>query len=203
LVYNQTDDAASGFHYIPLPPKIETGAVKELEQGWPEEYCSMCCIDDDDTLQFVSIEGFCQDIPVADMMLATWILKSPRSPTKWQWHLLHSVRIGDFWLDPNYNDLPLMLPSFPVISTLQPHVIYLKVYNYEYDPKHELMQATELYLLSLDMRLHGVVSAFKVPSEKNGCAPYLRIFTSDFTRYLNQVFPNMATALLSYSPVPK
>jgi hypothetical protein len=60
------------------------------------------------------------------------------------------------------------------------------------------MQATELYLLSLDMRLHGVVSAFKVPSEKNGCAPYLRIFTSDFTRYLNQVFPNMATALLSY-----
>ncbi|CAL5000219.1 unnamed protein product [Urochloa decumbens] len=186
LVYNHTDDTASGFHFIPLHPKIGTDAMKkkELELGWPEEYRSMCCIDDN-TLQFVSIEGFNQDIPVAEMMLTTWILKSPRSPTKWQWHLLHSVHIGDLWHDPHYDDLSL-LPSFPVISTLQPHVIYLSVHNYEYNPKHDMMQATELYVLSLDMRLRGVVSAFKAPSEKNGCAPYLKTFTSDFTRYLNQ-----------------
>ncbi|CAO2190246.1 unnamed protein product, partial [Urochloa humidicola] len=158
---------------------------KEREMGWPEEYRSMCCIDDG-TLQFVSIEGYNQDdIPLADMELTTWWLKSPRSPTKWQWQLLHSVRIRDLWHDPHYNGLSLQ-PSFPVISRLQPHVIYLSITNYKYNPKREIIAPTELYVLGLDMRLRGVVSAFKAPSEKKGCAPYLKIFTSDFTRYLNQ-----------------
>jgi len=68
--------------------------------------------------------GFRFGCSVGDSL--TWILTNPQSRTKWKWQLFESVRIGDLWHDPHYNDVPL-LPHFPVISTVEPHVIYLQV----------------------------------------------------------------------------
>lgn len=78
----------------------------------------------------------------------------PLSPTKWKWHLSQSVRIGDLWHNPLYNDLKLM-PCSPVISTQQQHLVYLSVINYDYNHKFELMEASELYILGIDMNLRG------------------------------------------------
>ena len=76
-----------------------------------------------------------------------------------------------------------LLPHFPVISTVEPHVIYLTVHNYNYNRKCEGWEVAELYVLGVDMHLRSVVSAFKASSS--------RMLTSHCTRYLNQVLlPN-------------
>ena len=83
------------------------------------------------------------------------------------------------------------MPCYPVISPQQQHVVYFTVINYDYNLKWELMEATELYILGIDKNLLGVVSSFKAPSEADGGIPAPRIFTSDFTGYLDKVLPNM------------
>ena len=127
---------------------------------------------------------------MADMTLSMWILEHPMSPTRWKWHLSQSIRLGDLWHNPLYNNQALM-PCYPVISPQQQHVVYFTVINYDYNLKWELMEATELYILGIDMNLQGVVSSFKAPSEADGGIPAPRIFTSDFTGYLDKVLPNM------------
>ncbi|KAF8753152.1 hypothetical protein HU200_011808 [Digitaria exilis] len=163
------------FHLIPLPPEKTTH-----KHGLPEEYRSMCCCigqDGEPFLQLVSMEG--DDIPMADVMLRTWILESPLSETGWRWRLKHSVRIGDLWHDPHYDDLPLM-PGYPVISTRHPHnVVYLSVHDYEYNHRRKGMQATQLYVLGVDLRLGCVVSAFKAPPE-NGRTLSMGFFACQF-----------------------
>jgi len=179
LVYNHKDRRVKQqqpFHFIPLPPE----AYDVEPNSNPQGYRSMCCIKGG-ALKFVSMEG-CnrEDIPMAEVVLITWILTNPQSRTKWKWQLFESVRIGDLWHNPHYNKLPL-LPHFPVISTVEPHVIYFTVRNYKYDPKYEGMEATEQYVLGVDMLLRSVVSAFMASSSS--------MLTSHFTRYLNQVLP--------------
>jgi len=162
------------FHFIPLPP--EAYADVSINSN-PHEYRSMCCIKGG-ALKFVSMEGYNrEDIPMAEVVLITWILTNPQSRTKWKWQLFESVRIGDLWHNPHYHELPL-LPHFPVISTVEPHVIYFTVFDYKYDPEYEVMEATERYVLGVDMHLRSVVSAFMASSS--------RMLTSHFTRYINQ-----------------
>jgi hypothetical protein len=103
----------------------------------PQWFHSMCCVDDETSLKFISKEGYNQEIPIAkegynqkipmaDGKLSTWILEHPLSPTRWKWHLSQSVRIGDLWRNPLYNDLRLT-PCFPVISAQQQHLVYCQI----------------------------------------------------------------------------
>lgn len=180
LVYNHRNhhlaEQQQPLHFIPLPPE---SYVVEANSN-PHEYRSMCCIKGG-AMKFVSMEGFHrEDISMADVVLITWILTNPQSRTKWKWHLFESVRIGDFWHDPHYNDVP-MQPHFPIINTVEPHVIYLRVRNYKYDPVCDEMEAREAYVLGVDMHLRSVVSTFEASSSSR------MMLTSHFTRYLNQV----------------
>ncbi|RLM73097.1 hypothetical protein C2845_PM15G13840 [Panicum miliaceum] len=177
----------SSFHFIPLPEGCD--APTKLRGGRmiePKWYRSMCCVNSETALKFVSMEGYNQEVPMADVKLSAWILEHPLSPTRWKWHLSQSVRIGDLWHNPLYNGLKL-IPCSPVTSTQQQHVVYLSVINYDYNREFELMEASELYILGIDMNLRGVVSSFKAPDENDGGIPELmRIFTSDFTSYLDK-----------------
>ncbi|RCV21224.1 hypothetical protein SETIT_4G121600v2 [Setaria italica] len=68
--------------------------------------------------------------------LTTWVLHHRLSPTKFQWHKDASFRIGDLcWDDPAPGD----------------GVIYLSLTDYEYDHQDEVLEATGLYVLSIDM----------------------------------------------------
>ncbi|RLM66719.1 hypothetical protein C2845_PM16G11320 [Panicum miliaceum] len=144
------------FHFIPLPEGCDaTSKLMRERIMQPQWFRSMCCVDDETSLKFVSMEGYNQGIPMADVKLSTWILEHPLSPTRWKWHLSQSVRIGDLWHNPLYNDLRLT-PCFPVISAQQQHLVYLSVINYDYNHKFELMEASELYILGID-RTFGVL----------------------------------------------
>ena len=139
----------SSFHFIPLPEGCDAARKLMGERVQPKWYRSMSCVSSETALKFVSMEGYNQGIPMADVTLSMWILEHPLSPTGWKWHLSQSVRIGDLWHSPPYNDLKLM-PCYPVISTQQQqHVVYFTVINYDYNHKFEVMEASELYILGI------------------------------------------------------
>lgn len=135
---------------VPLYPFPELYAVVELRlmcRRLQEEYHhSMCC---GQILCFFSLDGYTQGLPVGEeVILRTWALHHPWSRTKLRWELLHSFCVVDLWLEPPvYKMLKRPLkPSHPVISTQQPHVIYLLVQNYEKRYEH----TTGCYVLSVD-----------------------------------------------------
>ncbi|CAN6165517.1 unnamed protein product [Urochloa humidicola] len=89
----------------------------------------------------------------------------------------------DLWEDQVYKDALLrrLMPSCPVISTQEPGIIYLSVTDYKQNHSH--------YVLSLDMNRCRIESVYKVLSDKNAITPPPRLFTSDFSSYLNKVLP--------------
>lgn len=69
----------SSFHFIPLPEGCD--AARELVMSGrltePKWYRSMSCDNSETALKFVSMEGYNQEIPMADVKLSTWILEHP------------------------------------------------------------------------------------------------------------------------------
>lgn len=191
LVYNHKAAAAvvdtnqplgsSAFHFIPLPQGYDAISCELRDNMHPEEYRSMCCDNGGKTLNFVSMDGYSQK-SMAEVVITLWVLDRHRPLDRKHrslWQLVRSVSIRDFWHNHLYNDLSLN-PRFPVISTLEPDVIYVSVCNYKYNHKAEVLDVTELYVLSLCMRSQSVVSSFKVPCEA-GIVPLQRLFTSQFS----------------------
>jgi hypothetical protein len=79
-------------------------------------------------------------------------------------------------------------PSFPVISTHEPHIIYLSINDFEFDTSgDELPVFGGIYVLSLNLRTCMVDSVYKIPCGENEIIPHPRLFTSDFSSYLNKV----------------
>ncbi|CAN6222659.1 unnamed protein product [Urochloa humidicola] len=122
-------------------------------------------------------ESYGQECP----MFTTWTLRRPLSPTNWRWEkdAVSSFRMKDLWEDQVYKDALLrpLMPSCPVISTQEPGIIYLSVTDYKRNHSH--------YVLSLDMNRCRIESVYKVLSDKNAITPPPRLFTSDFSSYLN------------------
>ncbi|CAN6236904.1 unnamed protein product [Urochloa humidicola] len=180
LVYNHIHSKQQQqFHFIPLPEECVTGKLRNRQgQRDPDEYRSMCCLDRQ-TLKFVSMdESYSQECPV----LKSWTLRRPLSPTNWKWEkdAVSSFCIRDLWDDQVYRDklLQPLMPRFPVISTQEPDIIYLSVTDYKHNHSH--------YVLSFNMDRRRVESVYKVPSDKNAITLPPRIFTSDFSSYLNK-----------------
>ncbi|CAL5002535.1 unnamed protein product [Urochloa decumbens] len=180
LVYNHIHSGK--FHFIPLPEECVTGSVPRGVHGQrpPEEYRSMCCIDRQ-TLKFVSMDrSYNQECP----MLTTWTLRWPLSPANWKWHKdpVSSFSMQDLWEDPVYKaklKLEPLLPTCPVISTQEPGTIYISV--------NDCIHYKHSHVLSLDMGRCRVEGAYEVPADdENGIVPHPRIFTSDFSSYLNK-----------------
>lgn len=197
LVYNHID--TQEFHFIPLPEESAMDTAIRMQGRRPEEYRSMCCIDDQ-TLKFVSINGFEQYCPISDLILTAWTLRRPLDARNWKWEkdVMSSFRIQDIWNDPVYKmmNLPPVMPSYPVISMQQPRMIYLSVTDYRYNHSHEGLEAGESYVISLNVDRCRVESAYRVPCDENEIIPHTRMFTSEFSSYLNKVIPNRSLPLL-------
>jgi hypothetical protein len=156
LVYNHIHSGQ--FHFIPLPQECAgTGMTRQCSVQ-PDEYRSMCCIDRQ-TLKLVSMDMCDQERPNADPMIRTWTLRRPLSPTNWKWDKQDesNYRIQDLWDDPVYkgmlNRLRPIWPSFPVISTHEPHIIYLSINDFEVDTSgDEPPVLGGIYVLSLNLR---------------------------------------------------
>ncbi|CAO2169937.1 unnamed protein product [Urochloa humidicola] len=178
LVYNHID--SERFHFIPLPEECVAGKLRDRQgQREPNEYRSMCCIDRQ-TLKFVSMHrSYSQECP----MFTTWILRRPLSSTNWKWEkdAVSSFRIRDLWDDQVYKDkiVQPMMPMYPVISTQDPGIIYLTVTDYKQNHYSH-------YVLSFNMDRCRIESVYKVPSDKNAITLPPRIFTSNFSSYLNK-----------------
>jgi len=75
----------SSFHFIPLPEGCDAARKLMGEPMIPPKwYRSMCCVNNETALKFVSMEACNQGIPMADMTLSMWILEHPMSPTRWK-----------------------------------------------------------------------------------------------------------------------
>jgi hypothetical protein len=67
----------------------------------------MCCVDRQ-TLKLVSMDMCNQERPNADLMIRTWTLRRPLSPTNWKWdkqNVVFNYRIRDLWDDPVYKGI--------------------------------------------------------------------------------------------------
>ncbi|CAL5000371.1 unnamed protein product [Urochloa decumbens] len=190
LVYNHIH--SEQFHFIPLPEECITGKLRN-RRSWqgqrePDEYRTMCCLDRQ-TLKFVSMdESYSQECP----MFTSWTLRRPLSPTNWKWEkdAVSSFCIRDLWDDQLYRDKLLrpLMPRFPVISTQEPGIIYFSITDdYKHNHSH--------YVLSFNMDRRRVESVYEVPSDKNAITLPPRLFTSDFSSYLNKVLPNSSVPL--------
>ncbi|CAO2190244.1 unnamed protein product [Urochloa humidicola] len=174
---------ACRFHFIPLLDGYAANNPCEIRgQRCPQEFRSMCCVGED-TLKFVSMDQ-------QGTLITVWMLQNPlglsTSPTKSQWHKEASLRIRDLCWDDAAgikDELKLQPPTlgFPVISSTpqQPGagaVIYLSLTDYEYTNDHyqreTVLEATGLYVLSIDMHRRRILSVFKVPPRRNGTIPH-------------------------------
>ncbi|KAK8449736.1 hypothetical protein SEVIR_7G262200v4 [Setaria viridis] len=185
-------DARPVFHFIPLPPKYAVKLNGTL-RGQPEEYRSMCPVNNGDTFKFVSMVGYREGSPMDKVVLTTWTLKNALSMENWEWEEdAASFCIRDLWDDPIYKDklkLQPLTPSFPVLCTQHDGVMYLSVTDYEYKHGQEglQLQATGFYELGLDMLTGTLFSAIKLPSDERGIVQRPWIFTSHFGNYLNMI----------------
>ncbi|RCV35568.1 hypothetical protein SETIT_7G250400v2 [Setaria italica] len=185
-------DARAVFHFIPLPPKCAVKLNGTL-RGQPEEYRSMCPVNNGDTFKFVSMVGYREGSPMDKVVLTTWTLKNALSMENWEWEEdAASFCIRDLWDDPIYKDklkLQPLTPSFPVLCTQHDGVMYLSVTDYEYKHGQEglQLQATGFYELGLDMLTGTLFSAIKLPSDERGIVQRPWIFTSHFGNYLNMI----------------
>ncbi|CAO2206919.1 unnamed protein product [Urochloa humidicola] len=191
---NNNNKQQTCFHFIPLPDGYTAKNPCEIrEQRCPQEFRSMCCCVDDDTLKFVSMDD------QQGTVITIWALPlhHPLMTNKSRWHKEASFRVRDLCWDDVVADikdeLKLQPPTtlgFPVISsTLQQPggggggVIYLSLTDYEYtnDNNHQreaVLEATRLYMLTIDMHRWRVLSVFKVPPRPNGTIRHHRLFAT-------------------------
>ncbi|TKW11302.1 hypothetical protein SEVIR_6G224600v4 [Setaria viridis] len=152
LICNDVSSAHPQFRFVGLPrkPTIKPGIEG---RGMPAAHSSICYVED--TLRFITIDNYGHRDPFC-ATLSIWALQDIQIP---EWVLFYSFSFGNIQLDPFYRR---MMPTFPVLSMANEHVIYVTVAADLTSVPGKLEECVR-HVLCIDM-MHGcVVSVSNLP----------------------------------------
>ncbi|CAM0946346.1 unnamed protein product [Alopecurus aequalis] len=123
--YNE-DDLVVPFGFVHLPVKA-TDHRNNKHVPEPKAFRTLGVISDS-YLQFISIDGFLEQVDLKDRNISIWNWKSEKG-----WVLDFNLRLETLWKTKGFEDLPKdMVPMYPLVSTDHPRIFYFALGEYEY-----------------------------------------------------------------------
>uniref|UniRef100_A0A0E0KJZ1 DUF1618 domain-containing protein n=1 Tax=Oryza punctata TaxID=4537 RepID=A0A0E0KJZ1_ORYPU len=166
------------FSFIDLPPGCQADFRHTGKVAAPEAYRTLGCAGG--SIGFVSIDGFLEYVNPGDRYVTLWrlLLKSNT------WVKEYEISLKELWNQDEFcnANLPMtMTPMYPILSTLEEHVVYFMLGEFNQDRDGIIFPAGAYYLLQVDMSCGRILSSAPLPS---ACSLAPVVSGSDFISYL-------------------
>lgn len=166
------------FSFINLPMGYQADVRYTGQVAAPEVYRTMG--NAGGSIRFISIDGFLEYINPGDRYVTLWrlLLKSNT------WVKEYEISLKELWNQQEFcnANLPMsMTPMYPILSSLEEHIIYFMLGEFNQDRDGIAFPVGAYYLLQVDMSCGRIVSSAPLPS---ACSLAPVVGGSDFISYL-------------------